>query len=75
MAKITISAKCSDLFWIQVQDDSGTVIAEKDGYVPDFFPGKHYGDYIQLEIDPATGQILNWRATPIRQILKDMENM
>ena len=35
---------------------------EYDGYVPDFFPGKHYGDYVQLEIDADTGKILNWKA-------------
>jgi len=44
-----------------LKHDSGVEVAEYDGYVPDFMPGKHYGDYIILEIDAATGKILNWK--------------
>lgn len=58
--KINISAKCSDLFWYEIIDDNGNTVSEKDGYVPSFMPGEHYGDYVMLEIDPKTGQILNW---------------
>lgn len=54
---ISISAKCSDMFSASLDD--GRVY---DGYVPDFFPGKHYGDYVQLEIDLNSGRILNWKA-------------
>ena len=32
-----------------------------EGYVPDFFPAEHYGDYIMMDIDADTGQILNWK--------------
>ncbi|MGF0237226.1 hypothetical protein ACQR3P_30300 [Rhodococcus sp. IEGM1300] len=32
-----------------------------EGYVPDFFPGQHYGDYLILSIDLETGQIKNWQ--------------
>ncbi|MCY1454717.1 hypothetical protein D9M71_718000 [compost metagenome] len=32
-----------------------------EGYVPDFFPGDHYGDYLILNIDLETGQIKNWK--------------
>lgn len=53
---ITISAKCSDLFSASLDDGR-----EYDGYVPDFFPGEHYGDYVELEIELATGKILNWK--------------
>jgi hypothetical protein len=28
-----------------------------------FFPEKHYGDYVILTIDLDTGRILNWKAT------------
>ena len=52
---ITFSAKCSDMFSAHLDDGR-----EYDGYVPSFFPGKHYGDYVQMEIDLATGKILNW---------------
>ena len=38
----------------------GKVIGEYDGYVPKFFPGMHYGDYVMLDIDIETGKIVNW---------------
>lgn len=31
----------------------------EDEYVPGFFPGQHYGDYIIFEI--ADGQVKNWK--------------
>lgn len=54
---ISISAKCSDLFSASLDDGRSY-----DGYVPDFFPGEHYGDYVTLNIELATGRILNWKA-------------
>jgi hypothetical protein len=57
---ITISAKCSDLFNASIADKDGNELAEYRGYVPDFFPGEHWGDYVILEIELATGRILNW---------------
>ena len=56
-----ISAKCSDLCSVELRDAKGTVIAEHQGYVPDFTPEEHYGDYVILDIDLATGKILNWK--------------
>jgi len=62
---IRLKAKTSDNFECKILDENGEVIGKYDGYVPGFFPGEHYGDYIQLEIDLDTGQILNWqRPTP-----------
>jgi len=58
---IKITAKCSDLFSATVIDEKGNVIKEYDGYVPKFFPGEHFGDYVELDIELATGKILNWR--------------
>lgn len=58
---IEISAKCSDLFSAQVINDKGEVLINYDGYVPNFFPDEHYGDYVMLNIDIATGKILNWK--------------
>lgn len=69
---ISISAKCSDLFSAVLQGtdkDGKPVMAEYDGYVPDFFPGQHYGDYVQLDIDLETGRILNWK----KPTKKDLE--
>ena len=56
---LSISAKCSDRFYQQVKNTNG-VLSEYAGYVPSYFPGEHYGDYVMLDIDPYTGIILNW---------------
>lgn len=66
---LRISAKCSDLFWAQTEDDSGNT-QEYRGYVPDFMPGQHWGDYVDLVIDPETGVILNWRANAAVKAIK-----
>ena len=60
MKTISMSAKCSDLFSARLNVDD-QLVGEYMGYVPDFFPGKHYGDYVLLNIDIETGQILNWK--------------
>lgn len=40
----------------------GVKVAElSEEYVPSFFPGDHYGDYLILNIDLETGTILNWK--------------
>jgi len=57
---ISISAKCSDMFSASLREN-GKTIGEYDGYVPTFFPGQHYGDYVTLDIDVTTGKILNWK--------------
>lgn len=41
-------------------EDGSEICEQEDDYVPDFMPGEHYGDYVELEIDIETGQILNW---------------
>lgn len=56
---IYLNAKCSDLCFMSLVDSNGQFRGEYDGYVPDFFPGLHYGDYIELEIEVETGRILN----------------
>lgn len=56
---LQITAKCSDMFGATLSDGR-----DYDGYVPDWFPNKqthHFGDYVQLDIDLETGQILNWK--------------
>jgi hypothetical protein len=59
-AVVKVVAKCSDQCYVEVLDSKGNRIAEHGGYVPDFMPGEHYGDYVELEIDIKTGKILNW---------------
>jgi hypothetical protein len=71
---ISFSAKCSDMFGATFLDADGKEVAKYDGYVPGFFPEEHYGDYVQLDIDLATGQIKNWKAPTLAQVnvaLKD----
>lgn len=60
---IRINAKCSDMFNATLDDGR-----EYDGYVPYFFPGQHYGDYVELNIELATGKILNWKAPTQAQL-------
>lgn len=57
---LKIYAKCSDCCAASLEDDKGNELKDHDGYVPNFMPGQHYGDYIILDIDIETGQILNW---------------
>jgi hypothetical protein len=42
-----------------------------DGYVPLWFPNphvEHYGDYVRLDIDLETGQIINWKRPTQKQL-------
>ena len=64
---IRMSAKCSDMFSACLIEDKKEV-STYSGYVPDFFPGTHYGDYVQLDIDVKTGQILNWKPPTKQQL-------
>ena len=72
-AIIAFSAKCSDMFSATFEDVNGNILSEYEGYVPSFFPGDHYGDYVELEIDLATGQILNWVAPTPEEIAELLE--
>ena len=60
------------MFWARLTDDDGAS-KEYDGYVPNWFPSvgeEHYGDYVSLEIDIETGQIINWRKPTLAQLKK-----
>lgn len=63
---LSIYMKVSDRFSASLKDQDGAVIHDQDdGYVPDFMPGEHYGDYVILDIDIDTGQVVNWeKPTP-----------
>lgn len=56
---MSICAKCSDLFSANLKD--GQTIKKYEGYVPDFFPDEHWGDYVIFDIDIDSGKILNWK--------------
>jgi hypothetical protein len=57
---IQIHAKVVDSASYSLHAADGKKIAYRDDYVPSFFPEDHYGDYIILNIDLETGQVLNW---------------
>lgn len=72
---IEISAKCSDMFAVSAHASNGAIVAEGDGYVPDFMPGEHYGDYVTLTIDVVTGRIVNWVVPTDKKICDDIGGM
>lgn len=65
---LKLHIKAVDTGSYTLMDADGTVLKDHDGYVPDFFPGQHYGDYVELNIDIDTGQILNWNKPTAAQL-------
>jgi hypothetical protein len=57
---IRIHAKVVDSASYSLHAADGTKVADREDYVPGFFPEDHCGDYIILNIDIETGQVLNW---------------
>lgn len=47
----------------------GKIVARSDGYVPDI-KGIGGGDYIEMDIDLDTGQILNWKPSTHIEVLE-----
>ena len=66
---IKLCAKVVDRCAITYLNEKDEFVGERDDYVPNYFPEEHYGDYIELDIDVATGQILNW-TKPTQKDLK-----
>lgn len=60
----SIHTKVCDAGTYELLDEMGSVVATDDGYVPSFFPGDHFGDYIIFELD-ETGKILNWEGAGV----------
>lgn len=61
--------KVSDRFTGDILDQDGSEIGgQEDGYVPDFMPGQHYGDYVMLDIDLDTGKVVNWTPPSADQV-------
>lgn len=72
--RIKTCIKVCDRFTAAVYGSDGEMIRSiEDEYVPDCFPGQHYGDYLELDIDIETGQILNWKA-PLESELEQLVN-
>ena len=73
MKILKICAKCSDLFSASLVVD-GKEVANHDGYVPNFMPNEHYGDYVELDIDIDTGQVINWERVTEKEVKKQLNN-
>lgn len=69
--KLSISAKCSDLFSATLSGIPNHDNIEYYGYVPPCVPND-YGDYVTLDIDPETGMILNWKKQTLAQLKKSL---
>jgi hypothetical protein len=66
---LKLHLKVSDRFQASLNSATGTeIFDQEDGYVPDFMPGNHYGDYVMLDIDIDTGEITNWKKPTAEQI-------
>jgi hypothetical protein len=61
MRIMTMTVKCSDMFYCDIKDGDKYLVEGYEGYVPDFMPDEHYGDYVVLDIDLDSGRIVNWR--------------
>jgi len=68
---IEFRAKLRDTGTYLIYDDQGELLAESvNHYVPnEILPGD-YGDYIELQIDLETGQVLNW-AKPTAEAVQE----
>ena len=71
MGILCITAKCSDLCnAVYIADNDNE--HNSDSYVPENI-GIGGGDYIELEIDMKTGQIINWIPVDDATIIKALE--
>lgn len=58
---VEIHTKVCDCCSVYLLGDCDRVVASREGdYVPGFMPGKHYGDYVILDID-GDGAVTNWK--------------
>ena len=59
---IDITHKTSDECCLKFEKPNAKKLVDYMGYVPDFFPGEHYGDYIMLKIT-AKGIVKDLKVT------------
>ena len=71
---LKLHLKVSDRFDATVTDQDGATLYDHEGYVPDFMPGQHYGDYVILDIDIDTGKIMNWTTPTAEQMQKFIDS-
>jgi hypothetical protein len=63
---ISVNAKCPDLCFTKLETEKGIVLEHGGGVIDGL--GVGYGDYIKLEINAETGQILNWKKPNLKDI-------
>lgn len=65
-----IQGKTSDMSGVHITDESGRLVVEHEGYVPDdiCIGG---GDDIDISIDIATGKIIDWDPEKITIFVSD----
>ena len=68
MGILRINAKCSDLCWTEYTDSKGNE-TESDSYVPENI-GIGGNDYVEIDINMKTGQILNWKPVTDAQVIQ-----
>ena len=73
VTEMRLHIKVCDRFEADLKNAQGENVGGYTGYVPDFFPGEHYGDYLILNIDLETGQIKNWQKPATADIEKMIE--
>ena len=71
--ELNLCIKVRDGFAAGLKDAQGEEVGSYEGYVPDFFPGQHDGDYLMLNIDLETGQIKNWKKPEAADIEKMLD--
>lgn len=65
------NCKVSDECLIKFETAEGTMLRYR-GYVPDFFPGNHFGDYVELSIsDKGVVQKLNVTDKDVDELLEE----
>lgn len=69
VATMSLCLKVRDEFGAEFFDEQRKSLVSYEGYVPDFMPGEHYGDYVILDIDLETGRITNWKKPTAEQLL------
>lgn len=74
VATVSTHIKVCDRFTASFKNAEGKEVLDYDGYVPNFFPGQHYGDYLYLDADIETGRILNW-VKPSADDLQELFNV
>lgn len=73
---ILITAKCTDACHIVGLDEARKPVGENNGgSVPDWMPGEHFNEYVELRVDVRTGRILNWKPPTQKELKKTLDTV